>query len=206
MATKKKASKKKTIVKKTVLVARPKKRKAKRKKVSAPSFSVATIKSTVKKEGSMAAKKKGQTKRRRPKAKAEAESSKIMDTVMSALYGLAAGVGLSIVANKLPIADARVKAALPIAGGFGILAIPQGEGKPDMKAAAAVSSAAIGSMIVGGLSMVRALAPTIPMLAGEDDYILLPADSLSGDYKKLSGNYNRISGPGTRHLSPASVG
>lgn len=197
MATKKKASKKKTIVKKTVLVARPKKRKAKRKKVSAPSFSVATIKSTVKKEGSM-------TKRRRPKAKAE--SSKIMDTVMSALYGLAAGVGLSIVANKLPIADARVKAALPIAGGFGILAIPQGEGKPDMKAAAAVSSAAIGSMIVGGLSMVRALAPTIPMLAGEDDYILLPADSLSGDYKKLSGNYNRISGPGTRHLSPASVG
>lgn len=197
MATKKKA--KVTTVKKAKNVVTVKRRKAKRKKTSVSFLPVTTIKTIAEKGGKIMKKKKGSTaKRRRPMGK-DKDKSGVMDTVMLALYGLASGIGLSIVANKLPISDARAKAALPIAGGFGILAIP--EVNPDIKAAAAV-----GSMIVGGLSMVRALAPTIPMLAGEDDYILLPADSLSGDYKKLSGNYNRISGSAGRHLSPASIG
>jgi len=194
VATKKKA--KVTTVKKAKQVVPMKRRKAKKKKTLASFLPVTTIKTSksIAKKGGIMEKKKRSTKKQQPGGK-----SGVMDTVMLALYGLASGIGLSIVANKLPISDARVKAALPIAGGFGILAIP--EGKPDIKAAAAV-----GSMIIGGLSMVRAVAPTIPMLAGEDDYILLPADSLSGDYRKLSGNYNRISGSVGRHLSPASIG
>lgn len=87
----------------------------------------------------------------------------IVKPIVNTAIAVGGGVAGSIIANKLPIADSRIKAALPL--GLGIALGMSKIGRKNKMAEAA----ATGMMIVGGLALLRQFAPTLPLLAGEND-------------------------------------
>lgn len=76
---------------------------------------------------------------------------------------VAGGVAGSFAANKLPIADAKIKAAIPVALGLALGLTKIGRKN------AMVQAAATGMMVAGGLALLRQFAPTLPLLAGENE-------------------------------------
>lgn len=78
--------------------------------------------------------------------------------------GVAVGGAIagSMIANKLPVANAKLKAGIPILAGL-VLGMSK-FGRKEI-----VQNLASGMMIAGGLALVRQLAPTLPLLAGEND-------------------------------------
>jgi hypothetical protein len=107
----------------------------------------------------------------------------IMKPLINTGIAVAGGVAGSFAANKLPIADARIKAAVPMALGL-VLGMTKFGRKNAM-----VQAAASGMMVAGGLALLRQFAPTLPLLAGEEDVQitdetgaqLLGAPTLLGD-------------------------
>jgi hypothetical protein len=87
----------------------------------------------------------------------------VVKPLINTAIAVAGGVAGSFAANKLPIADARIKAAIPMALGLAL-----GLTKFARKSAM-VQSAASGMMVAGGLALIRQFAPTLPLLAGEED-------------------------------------
>lgn len=82
--------------------------------------------------------------------------------------GMAVGGAIagSMIANKLPIANKKLQAGVPILAGL-VLGMSK-FGRKDI-----VQNIASGMMIAGGLALVRQLAPTLPLLAGENDIDML---------------------------------
>lgn len=76
---------------------------------------------------------------------------------------VAGGVAGSFAANKFPIADAKIKAAIPVALGLALGLTKIGRKN------AMVQAAATGMMVAGGLALLRQFAPTLPLLAGENE-------------------------------------
>lgn len=89
------------------------------------------------------------------------------DILMEAGTAVAGGIAAGFIANKLPIADARIKAAMPIVGGMAIAATI---GKKN-KIARGIGT---GMVVLGTVSIIKQFAPNIPMLAGEDELMLIP--------------------------------
>lgn len=99
-------------------------------------------------------------------------SRSIMGNAGNALAGVAGAVGGAMLGNAIPVKDARIKAAVPLVAGIvlsGMISNPL------------FRSILIGVSIGGGLSLVRQLAPQIPMLAGADDTVLLLPERAAGE-------------------------
>jgi hypothetical protein len=153
-----------------------------------------TLPSTKNKGGTMARKKKkgnpGSTiKRAGSRATRFIKESGFIDTVKNTSLLIAGGVASAMVVNKIPVKDARIKAALPIIVGLGLAGTV---GKQN----AIARQIATGMMTIGMISLFKKFAPNVPMLAGEEVYYLpqygggygsLP--DYSGDTVDLSGNY-----------------
>jgi hypothetical protein len=96
----------------------------------------------------------------------------IIGNAGNALAGVAGAVGGAMLGNAIPAKDARIKAAVPLVAGIvlsGMISNPL------------FRSILIGVSIGGGLSLVRQLAPQIPMLAGADDTVLLLPERPAGE-------------------------
>lgn len=109
----------------------------------------------------------------------------VINTV-SAVGGAIVG---SMLANKLPV-DNRIKAIIPIVAGI-ILS-----GSKFGRKSAMVQAVSAGLITIGGVSLVRNLIPSLPMLAGEEIYA---PNMLGAPVENLSGGI-----PSADYLTPAS--
>lgn len=147
-----------------------------RKKKAAPKKKAArkTAKTSTKKRSApMAKKKKGTVKKRVRSAARRAKGflgkAGVGPIIQDAALAVGGGVAAGFLSNKLPIADPRIKAAAPIVGGIG-LAMTVGKKNPMVKGVAQ------GMVILGTVALIKQFAPNVPMLAGEEDDLLLPSD------------------------------
>lgn len=95
------------------------------------------------------------------------KSSGAMSVVKDAALAVGGGIAAGVLANKLPIADPRLKAAAPIAAGI-MLAATLGR-KNDM-----AKGFATGMVVLGAVALLKQLAPNVPMLAGEQEMMYVP--------------------------------
>lgn len=94
----------------------------------------------------------------------------------------AGAVGASFIAQKVPVANAKIKALIPIALGLGIGLTKFGRNRM-------AKSAAGGMIAVGTLSLVKQFFPTVPLLSGADDAETVAGaiDALPEEEKALLG-------------------
>lgn len=122
----------------------------------------------------------------------------VMKHVQGAAIAIGGGVVSSMIANKLPIPNPIAKAAVPLAIGAGLI-MTIGKKKP------MVSQMATGMMVLGGLAMIRAAAPNIPLLAGEEEVVVTP-EMLGYNDEDISGyNDEDISGYDDEDLSGLGI-
>lgn len=123
-----------------------------------------------------------------------------MEALKQASLAIAGGIASSMVINKIPIGDDRIKSMIPIAGGL-LMAGTIGQENEIL------SGIANGMMVIGTISLFKKLAPNVPMLAGERVYYL-PADTRGyiPDYSGMDGGLN-LSGSilDTDYISPANI-
>lgn len=92
----------------------------------------------------------------------------VMNELQSIGIGAAGAVGGTMIGNAIPIADPRLKAIMPLIAGI----LLSGFGKSAM-----LKKLAYGMSIGGALSTIKAIAPNIPMLAGEESAMqITPSD------------------------------
>lgn len=99
---------------------------------------------------------------------------------------IAGGIGAGFLASKLPVTDNRVKSAIPIAAGI----LLSGTIGRKNKMAKGVAE---GMVILGAVSLFKALAPNVPMLAGDGPQCFIPTgypyqpqlDDMSGEPVRL---------------------
>lgn len=152
-----------------------KKRATAKKKAATPKKKTTTRKTvakrkTVKRSSSMAKKKsgvKGKARRAAGRARNFLRKSGAKGILMDAGTAVAGGIAAGFLVNKLPIADPRIKSAAPIIGG---LALAMTIGKKNQIA----KGIGTGMVVLGAVSVIKQMAPQVPMLAGESDYQLLP--------------------------------
>lgn len=85
-----------------------------------------------------------------------------MNIVKNTGVAIAGGLIAGVLANKLPLPDPRMKAAAPAIAGL-LLAMTIGRKN------ALAGQLAMGMLSIGGVSLIRTLAPGVPLLAGEGD-------------------------------------
>lgn len=95
------------------------------------------------------------------------KSSGPMSVVKDAALAVGGGIAAGVIANKLPIADPRIKAAAPMLAGIA-LAATMGR-KNDM-----AKGFATGMVVLGAVALLKQLAPNVPMLAGEEEMMYVP--------------------------------
>jgi len=88
--------------------------------------------------------------------------SAIVNTAKTGLFAIAGALAGAYLGNLVPLSP-KIKAATPLAAGFGLSMIKFGK-------SAIGQGLSLGLIAIGGLSLIRQFAPTIPVLAGEDDY------------------------------------
>lgn len=87
-----------------------------------------------------------------------------MKTLITGAVAVGGGVAASMAAHYIPIANPKAKAAIPILLGMVLASLPLAR-KNKM-----VHAAAIGSVVVGAMSLVRQMAPNVPLLTGDMQY------------------------------------
>lgn len=100
------------------------------------------------------------------------------DVIANGAMALVGAIGASYLANKMPIKDERIKAAVPVGIGLAVSMVPQ------LKKNKFSTAIAAGAITAGGLSVVKRVAPQVPLLAGEEDdyyYMGEPFESLGYD-------------------------
>lgn len=159
-AAKKPAAKRKTVAKKAATKKTTTKRKTTVKKSTAGGNSMAKKKrkTSVKRAASSAGRKAG----------AFLRGSNATGMLKNAGLAIAGGVGAGMLVSKVPIADKRVKSALPIVAG---IVLNGTLGKRNKL----VSGVAEGMVILGAVSLFKSLAPNVPFLAGDDPQYFIPA-------------------------------
>ena len=83
---------------------------------------------------------------------------RIGGNAMNTAVGVAGAVGGAYLSNMIPVADNRIKAGLAALAGITLASSVR---------MPALRHAGIGLAIMGGLSLVRQMAPTLPLLTGE---------------------------------------
>ncbi len=181
-------------------LAKKRKQSGRKKTVKAKSVRPKTA-TTSKRVVAMAKKEKGSKKgsqkgRRRGTRNYKEDATSV---IKNSFIAAASGVGVSFLANKMPIQNRWVKPLVPITVGAGMLLAQEGKRIDPM-----VASAALGMIAIGGLSIFRTMAPAVPLLAGESDYVVIPS-GLSGRYigPEMSGSYRSPTLSGNR--SPATM-
>lgn len=103
-----------------------------------------------------------------------------VEVVKNSALAVGGGIAAGVLANKLPITDARIKAAAPIAAGI-LLAATLGK-KNQM-----INGFATGMVVLGGVALLKQLAPNVPMLAGEQEMVYIPnyPDNYGGEMLQL---------------------
>lgn len=156
---------------------RPKRKTAKRK--SAPKAARKTAKRKTVKKGlpTMAKKRrkarsgggfKGKTRRAVSRARGFlGKHSGALGVVKDAALAVGGGIAAGVIANKLPVADPRIKAAAPIAAGVALAATL---GRKNEMA----KGFATGMVVLGAVALLKQIAPNVPMLAGEDEMMYVP--------------------------------
>ena len=135
-----------------------------RKKSAAKTVTTVAI---IKPEGKKMAKKKkkvqknGKVRRAISKVRSYAKTDAV-SVVKNAAIAAGGGIAAGMLANKLPIANPKLKAIIPIVAGVA-LATTIGRKKHMFH------ELGTGMVVLGVVALVRQLAPTVPMLAGEDD-------------------------------------
>lgn len=177
---------------------KPKRKKAVRKSTVKKSTRKPAAKKTAtrktKKTGATMAKKKakksgggGNSKKRRGGRRGFGKGFKkanMVGAVKQAAIAIGGGILAGVVANKLPIKDARIKAAAPAVAGMGLL-LTMGQKNP------IVRDLATGMMVLGGVAAIRAAFPNVPLLAGEDEVVLSPEMiGYDPDYSDIMGVEN----------------
>jgi hypothetical protein len=184
---KKKTSATKKKAKAPASAKRPKKKAAIKRKVATKKRAVAKRKTVKRKTPAMTPKRRTVARVRKyvsksnPKRKTRKKTGtrkagimragNIQKQLTTVGMGMAGAVGANMAANLLPMPDPRLKAALPLIGG---LVLMMSSGKNKM-----MEYAGLGMAIGGGLSTLKAVAPNIPFLAGEDlddSYLPAPAE------------------------------
>lgn len=95
------------------------------------------------------------------------KSSGPMAVVKDAALAVGGGIAAGVLANKLPVADPRLKAAAPIAAGVALAATL---GRKNEMA----KGFATGMVVLGAVALLKQLAPNVPMLAGEEEMMYVP--------------------------------
>ena len=158
-ATRKATTRKATTRKKTVAKKAPAKKKSTVKKSTATGGSMAKRKSSKKKTSTVS--------RARRAAGSFVRSSNAVGMLKQSGLAIAGGVGAGMLANKVPIADKRIKSALPIVAG---IVLNGTLGKRNKM----IQGIAEGMVILGSVSLFKSLAPNVPMLAGDDPQYFIP--------------------------------
>lgn len=167
MATRKKATRKKAVRKKAVKKTR---KKAVKKIIQKPKIKRVKRKKTLtKKDGIPMARKKRSSSRGKTgtvkkvsRKRSGTKKRNMKDVLMIAGLGIVGSIGAGLVAGKLTfIPDARIRAALPLAGGLYVLTSKMGNNKN-------LAALATGIMIAGGIGLVKQFKPDLVQIAGED--------------------------------------
>jgi len=159
--------------------ASPKKTKSRRKKTSVSVQIKKETKPMARKKASRAV-AKTTTKRRKSSGKAgflKGKAKGMIPIVKDVAIAVGGGVAGGVLANKLPIANPKIKAAIPLVAGI-VLAATLGQKKRIMH------ELGTGMAVIGAIALLRQFAPNIPMLAGEDDIQMLPP-GYGGDMMRL---------------------
>jgi hypothetical protein len=118
---------------------------------------------------------------------------------------VAGGIGSSVLVNKLPIANPKLKAALPLVAGLLVSSV-LGKKKPIFK------EIGHGMAVVGAIALLKQFAPNVPMLAGEDEVYYIP-EGYQGDMMQLGydedpdlmGDMLQLGDESEEYVSPASM-
>ena len=118
---------------------------------------------------------------------------------------VAGGVGANVLVNKLPIANPKLKAALPLIAGILVSSVLG-------KKKAIFREIGHGMAVVGAIALLKQFAPNLPMLAGEEEMVYLP-EGYQGDMMQLGyddepdlmGDLLQLGQESDGYLSPASM-
>lgn len=130
----------------------------------------------------------------------------IAEVMIDGGLGVAGAIGGSLLSNMAPIADPRIKAALPLVAGIAI-------GMTNLSKKKQIAAMASGMIIIGGVSLVKQFFPNIPLLAGEEEYEEIP-EEIEGENVSLLGQNTDLSDMlegesvdmmGEEFLSPADI-
>lgn len=86
--------------------------------------------------------------------------SNAVGMMKEAALAIAGGTVAGLLVNKLPVKDARIKAAIPIAAGIALSGTMGQKNKM-------IAGVAQGMVILGSVGLFKSLAPNVPFLAGE---------------------------------------
>lgn len=120
--------------------------------------------------GSSPATKKKASPARRGLTGIKGKAKGLIPVVKDVALAVAGGVAAGAIANKLPIADNRLKAAAPVVAGI-LLAGVMG------KKNAMFREVGTGMAVIGAIGLIKQLMPNVPVLAGEDQVYIIPDNS-----------------------------
>jgi hypothetical protein len=118
--------------------------------------------------------KKSRRKSSRGRSSSGGKKLDIKNLLMGTVVGTGAAVAGTMITAKIPIANPKLKSALPLLMGIGLSFVAGKSKHGDM-----ISQAATGMLIAGGLAMVKQFAPNLS-LAGEDELYQTYLDSNAG--------------------------
>ena len=108
-----------------------------------------------------------QKKRGRRRGFGGGSKGQLISSVKEAAVAIGGGLVAGMVANKLPIQNAKLKAISPALAGAAML-LTIGRKNP------LVRQLATGMLVLGGVSAIRSAFPNVPLLAGEEEIALNP--------------------------------
>jgi hypothetical protein len=118
-----------------------------------------------------------------------------MNTLINGAVAVGGGVAASMAAHYIPVANLKIKAGIPIAIGALLAMLPMTRRNKTIQAVA------LGSVVVGAMSLVRQMAPNIPLLTGDmytGSELLVPsygeADAMQGLGYVMNGEPMDVSG------------
>jgi len=93
-------------------------------------------------------------------------------SAINEIAGLTVGAILtSALASKIPLANAKIKALIPIAAGLILAKMPK------IKSNELLSNGCKGAIVAGALGLIRQMVPSLPLLAGDDEVVQIPVTS-----------------------------
>lgn len=90
-----------------------------------------------------------------------ADRTSPFNTVINGAVAVGGGVLASMASHYVPVTNAKLKALVPVAIGAVLAMLPMTRRNKMLQ------SAALGAVVVGGMSLVRQFAPNVPLLTGD---------------------------------------